>query len=168
MNYAKFYVNTLHNKTAFYPATKEQRDLLFSKMKEAGYEWDAEKRELKKIDAREILPLDGDLMEADCKVVEQKPTWSEEDERMLNNIQNNLREFYVDKKGYPYVAEPDSPEMMEYNWLESIKERYTWKPGNEQMEALNDAVRLYKSTHFDSQHHKIESLYEDLKKLKNE
>lgn len=31
------------------PATKEQRDLLFAKMKEAGYEWDAEKKELKKI-----------------------------------------------------------------------------------------------------------------------
>lgn len=29
------------------PATKEQRDLLFSKMKEAGYEWDADKKELK-------------------------------------------------------------------------------------------------------------------------
>ena len=32
-----------------YPATKEQRDLLFQKMKEAGYEWDAEKKELRKI-----------------------------------------------------------------------------------------------------------------------
>lgn len=32
-----------------YPATKEQRDLLFKKMKEAGYEWDAEKKELHKI-----------------------------------------------------------------------------------------------------------------------
>lgn len=31
------------------PATKEQRDLLFSKMKEAGYEWDADKKELKKM-----------------------------------------------------------------------------------------------------------------------
>ena len=31
------------------PATKEQRDLLFAKMKEAGYEWDAEKKELRKI-----------------------------------------------------------------------------------------------------------------------
>ena len=47
--------------TCTYPATKEQRDLLFAKMKEAGYEWDAEKKELNKI--------------------EQKPTaWSEEDE----------------------------------------------------------------------------------------
>lgn len=32
------------------PATKEQRELLFSKMKEAGYEWDTEKKELKKIE----------------------------------------------------------------------------------------------------------------------
>ena len=31
-----------------YPATKEQRDALFAKIKEAGYEWDAEKKELKK------------------------------------------------------------------------------------------------------------------------
>lgn len=31
------------------PATKEQRDLLFQKMKEVGYEWDDDKKELKKI-----------------------------------------------------------------------------------------------------------------------
>jgi hypothetical protein len=31
------------------PATEEQRGLLFSKMKEAGYEWDADKKELKRI-----------------------------------------------------------------------------------------------------------------------
>jgi len=46
-------------------ATKEQRDILFQKMKEAGYEWDEKKKELKKI--------------------EQKHTeWSEEDEKFLN------------------------------------------------------------------------------------
>lgn len=33
-----------------YPATKEQRYLLFQKMKEAGYEWDVEKKELNKIE----------------------------------------------------------------------------------------------------------------------
>lgn len=32
------------------PASKEQRNMLFSKMKEAGYEWDAEKKELIKIE----------------------------------------------------------------------------------------------------------------------
>ena len=35
--------------TTVHPATKEQQDLLFAKMKEAGYEWDEEKLELKKI-----------------------------------------------------------------------------------------------------------------------
>lgn len=35
-------------------ATKEQRDLLFAKMKEVGYEWDAEKKELKKIPQRMV------------------------------------------------------------------------------------------------------------------
>lgn len=32
-----------------HPATKEQCDLLFAKMKEAGYKWDEKKKELKKI-----------------------------------------------------------------------------------------------------------------------
>ena len=32
-----------------HPATKEQRDLLFAKMKESGYEWDADKKELIKL-----------------------------------------------------------------------------------------------------------------------
>ena len=34
------------------PATKEQRELLFKKMKEAGYQWDAEKKEPKKIEQK--------------------------------------------------------------------------------------------------------------------
>ena len=31
------------------PATKEQRDTLFAKMREAGYQWNAEKKELRKV-----------------------------------------------------------------------------------------------------------------------
>lgn len=42
-----FSINNVH------PATKEQRDILFQKMKEAGYEWDVEKKELKKIEDEE-------------------------------------------------------------------------------------------------------------------
>ena len=36
----------------FKPATKEQCNLLFTKMKEAGYEWNEEKKELKKIEQK--------------------------------------------------------------------------------------------------------------------
>lgn len=50
-----------------HPATKEQRDLLFQKMKEAGYEWDAENKELKKIEQTIEIPFgakDSELQEA--------------------------------------------------------------------------------------------------------
>ena len=44
----------------FQPATKEQRDLLFQKMKEVGYEWDADKKELKS-----LITNGGDFLESE-------------------------------------------------------------------------------------------------------
>ena len=45
-----------------HPATKEQRDLLFKKMKEAGYQWDSDNKELHKIqphyDIKNFKPFD--------------------------------------------------------------------------------------------------------------
>ena len=43
-----------------YPATKEQCDFLFQKMHEAGYEWDSEKKELKKIEQSTIEEVNGE------------------------------------------------------------------------------------------------------------
>lgn len=43
------YFTVKHKNEKTYPATKEQRDLLFQKMKEAGWEWDSEKKEANKI-----------------------------------------------------------------------------------------------------------------------
>lgn len=71
------WLNLYHEQV--YPATKEQRDLLFSKMKEAEYEWDTDKKELKKI--------------------EQKPAWSEEDERTYESV------LYAFKHNYPLNSE---------------------------------------------------------------
>ena len=53
-----------YHEDSFSPATKEQRDLFFSKIKEAGYEWDTEKKELRKIesktfDTNNVLPSLG-------------------------------------------------------------------------------------------------------------
>ena len=53
MNTPMFFVDTLQNKRAFYPATKEECDLLFQKIKEESYEWDSNKKELKKIESEE-------------------------------------------------------------------------------------------------------------------
>jgi hypothetical protein len=44
-----FHINTLQNKTAFQPATKEQRDTLEKAITNAGYRWDKEKLKLEKV-----------------------------------------------------------------------------------------------------------------------
>lgn len=63
-----------------YPATKEQRYALFAKIREAGYEWEDGKKELKKI--------------------EQNPAWSEEDEEWKpSEEQIKVLEFFI-----PYVT----------------------------------------------------------------
>lgn len=81
-----------------YPATKEQRDFLFTKMNEAGYEWNADKKELKKLEQK-------------CF------TWSKEDDIKLQRIIDFL---WNNRKGDTdaiYQQEQD------IKWLKSIKER---------------------------------------------
>jgi len=59
---------------------------------------------------------------------EQKPTWSEEDENRINR----LIAYFEDKESF--TAEDD----IEYaNWLKSLKDRYVWKPSDEQMKAFD-------------------------------
>lgn len=54
VNEGEFYVNKTSymdiTSSPLYPATEKQRDLLFAKMKKAGYEWDAEKKQILRID----------------------------------------------------------------------------------------------------------------------
>ena len=81
--------------------------------------------------------------------IEQKPAeWSEEDEKMLNDIlMCGEHHCYLDAGN---IA-----------WLKSLKDRYTWKPSEEQIDALHYV------TNFDYGGHKatLVSLYEQLKKL---
>ena len=153
------------------PATKEQRDLLFSKMKEAGYEWDAEKKELRIIDWSKHIKY-----EPNGPSIIEKSSWSEEDEKRLQsclnvlqprgimgvtetintkwlkslkeriqpkqewseddgNRINRLIAYFEDKESF--TAEDD---VVYANWLKSLKDRYTWKPSDEQMEALESAA----------------------------
>ena len=87
-NRIKYYCCFLNNKFSydglmeydykyFLPATKEQRNLLFQKMKETNYEWDAEKKELRKM--------------------EQKSKWSENDEDNLN-----MAIYFMRSENTPY------------------------------------------------------------------
>ena len=88
----------------FKPATKEQRDALFAKMHEAGYEWDAEKKELKKISQRMISAEAKEAMYG-------KPAWSEEDERIIKRIDSLL--YSINESEFEDI----------HAWLKSIKQR---------------------------------------------
>lgn len=71
-----------------HPATKEQRNLLFNKMKGAGYEWDANEKVLVMIgiDNDDEDKQHEELMEDTETSIKQNPAWGEEDEEMINAI----------------------------------------------------------------------------------
>ena len=52
MNNPSFYVDTLQNKEAFHPATKEQEDQLKKAMADAGYTFDFDKKKFKNIEPK--------------------------------------------------------------------------------------------------------------------
>ena len=165
------------------PATKEQRDLLFSKMKEAGYEWDAEKKELKKIEQTIEIPFgakDSELQEItyyipkgfyaeidDDKVVikkgEKPTTWSEEDEMFVHGLIRGLA-AKRDIHGHTTFSSDCIDITEAINWLKSLKKRYTWKPSDEQIKALEAMLTV--SPQSPAITSALLGLYEQLKKLK--
>lgn len=142
--------NNLHNSTEvitredarIHPATKEQRDLLFQKMKEAGYVWDAEKKELKK--------------------AEQNLAWSEDDEETLGWLCTFLKEY-----GNLFYG---GNEENVIDWLKSLKDRMKpqWKPSDEQLDALHDAAVYVDKSMFPYPKGILMKMYKQLKKLKEE
>lgn len=134
--------------TGYRPATKEQRDLLFQKMKETGYEWDAEKKILKKIENEIEIPFgakDSELQEATYyipkgfhaeidgdKVVIKKDEildkWSKDDERicqcLIRDQEKALDDVRNDKYGHSEIIS-DLKEMYRnrIDWLKSLKDK---------------------------------------------
>ena len=126
------------------PATKEQRDLLFQKMHEAGYEWDDGKKELKKI--------------------EKKSAWGEEDENIINKILCICNDFKRSFEISPASTKVVQKDINKIDcWLKSLKDRYTWKPSDEQIEILNVAKDRNDKIGF-----VLGELYKQLKALKGE
>ena len=171
-------VDTLHNKNPYRPATKEQRDLLFQKMKEAGYEWDAEKKELNKIEKQGeqkpiiIIPkfkigdiikpkpyneehlikdinengyvLDVDIIvpfkdEDIWEIVEQKTTWSKEDENSGKKSEDVTEE--KDMTEYKKGFECGKQRVLKYpEDFNLCKKHATWSEDDEAK--LRDVIRL--------------------------
>ena len=101
----------------FKPATKEQCNLLFQKMKEAGYEWNAEKKELKK-----NRPMLSDFFNAEYERGKADAlkcvAWSEEDEK---NWQGVIDEIEANKSEAPDYDLETYDRFL--SWLKSVKQR---------------------------------------------
>ena len=91
------------NPENYSPATKEQRDMLEKAMLNAGYKWDAEKKELKKI--------------------EQKPSWNEEDNKNLNSIKWIIENSENLNKVFETIDSPEYIKKYFIDWLKSLKDR---------------------------------------------
>ena len=81
------------------PATKDEQTVLFARMKEAGYEWDVDKKELKKI--------------------EHNPAWSEEDREMARFIGNAI----TTDESSDYLKQKNIEVINAHVWLDSLKDR---------------------------------------------
>ena len=103
-----------------HPATKEQCDSLMKAMTDAGYEWNEEKKELKL-----LITNGGDFESENC---EQKPAWSEEDERLCSCLieeqEESLNNLKNDKYGHSEIIS-DLKEMYRerIDWLKALKQR---------------------------------------------
>jgi len=136
-------------------------------MEEAGYEWDAEKKELRKVEQEpdwseedeqmyiEIIYIlagfRGNEVKLDWlksikdRVQPQKQEWSDVDKDILFRTINNLKflrdTISIDPK---YVVNIIDIER-EITWLKSLRPQ-NWKPSEEQMRALNEVVN-YAANH---------------------
>ena len=90
---------------------------------------------------------------------EQKPAWSEEDEKLVKNLISTLSNIYARN-----LIEKETKEKYT-NFLKSLRPQSTWKPSDEQMKVLKEACVLKKSTATGAV---LCDLYHDLEKLRDE
>ena len=191
------------------PATKEQRDVLMKAMADAGYEWDADKKVLNKIEQKKpmvkpkfnigdtmrtldeasknitnglpvVVSIDNEYYHCNNELIaikdqedyeypamnrRQKPAWSEEDETALCDA------LWAIKQARSIAKDENDMGNLWYaeKWIKSLKDRVqtktvAWKPSDKQMQELYNVFNDASSGWEDSV---IESLYNDLKKLKD-
>ena len=164
------------------PATKEQCDQLEKAMADAGYRWNPNEKKMEKIeqnpawseeDEDNLYHINALIKDSSLEVrrqeflsgwlkslkdrlqPQQKPAWSNEDEKMIEFW--NL--YYEHQVGD--MPNKDVVENLEKfrDWLKALKERYTWKPSDEQMKQLHK---------YCPDNRPLTQLYQDLKKLREE
>ena len=97
--------------------------------------------------------------------VQPKQEWSEKDEKMFDKIYNMLFQYGYDS--HPDVQLSSNDAISLINWLKSLRPQNTWKPSEEQLNAF-DAVLVYNPPCSNECRNHLITLYNDLKKLREE
>lgn len=117
--------------TDVHPATKEQRDLLFSKMKESGYEWDAEKKETRKIEQKPVDNLKWNEL-----------TWEDINtlEEIINNVHYEFRNGIGEESFGKEVLERFRETKGE-EYVDAYEQKSTWSEEDEEIaKGLNNCI----------------------------
>jgi hypothetical protein len=123
------------------PATKEQRDLLFEKIAEAGYKWDAEKKVLNKIKMQDLVTSENNVTK-----ISDQDKWDNEDIRMLNTVINIFEKVYPSNYFTTFVTGSENPTLINspeiVKWLKGIKQKALGKLKltKKDLEALRIAI----------------------------
>ena len=133
-----------------HPATKEERDLMFQKMREEGYKWDVEKKELKKIE-------------------QNTASWTKEDSIKIGTLSGIICDYAFLKD----ALDENNDLIGEYaeleKWLESFPERLNIQPKQAYSEEdelmLKQAIYVCHQNGYTAVENWLKSLYEQLKSL---
>ena len=111
-------------------------------------------------------------MQTKCKqnANDLQTEWSEEDEEMLDKFLYEIDDMLENlPDDYENMDSDDQDRYNELNnmsvWLSNLSPKSHWKPSEEQMEMLKDAIAYYGDSWLSRKQKILESLYEDLKKL---
>ena len=94
---------------------------------------------------------------------EQKPAWSEEDGNHVKSILSTIECCKAQFLNSPAVVEAYNADI---EWLKSLRPQNTWKPSDEQMEALRIAGEIGSANNSWAMG-VLKGMYQDLKKLKD-
>lgn len=103
-----------------------------------------------------ILRTEYEKGRADAIAEMQNHAWSEEDAAMLDSAI-----AFVEHSAFTTVGKGKGGVVA---WLKSLKDRYAWKPSDEQMDAL--LVKIPIENSYNKVDNILKSLYSDLKRLK--
>jgi hypothetical protein len=103
---------------------------------------------------------------ADVLIAGKGKKWSEEDETMITDLSVIVHTYFSEISGIPFKYDLSEDKIR--TWLKSLKERYTWKPSDEQMAALKKTIRASNFGVDIERRAELECLFNDLEKLREE